>query len=62
MRRTWLTSCVFLGAAAPLWAADDPPKGPTSVYEFEMASIDGQPVKLSKYQDHVLVIVNVASQ
>lgn len=31
------------------------------VYEFEMASIDGKPVKLSKYKGHPLLIVNTAS-
>ena len=33
-----------------------------SVYEFEMESIDGKPVKLSKYDGLVLMIVNVASK
>jgi len=32
------------------------------VHEFEMRSIDGTPVKLSAYKDHVLVIINVASK
>lgn len=31
------------------------------VYEFEMNSIDGKPVKLSKYKGHPLLIVNTAS-
>lgn len=33
-----------------------------NVYEFEMKSIDGETVKLSKYEGLVLLIVNVASQ
>lgn len=32
------------------------------VYEFEMESIDGKPVKLSKYDGLVLMIINVASK
>ena len=31
------------------------------VYEFEMAGIDGKPIKLSKYKGHPLLIVNTAS-
>lgn len=31
------------------------------VHEFEMADIDGKPVKLSKYKGHPLLIVNTAS-
>ena len=31
------------------------------IYEFEMNTIDGKPVKLSKYKGHPLLIVNTAS-
>ncbi len=31
------------------------------IYEFEMASIDGKPVKLSKYKGFPLLVVNTAS-
>ena len=31
------------------------------IYEFEMASIDGKPWKLSKYKGHPLLLVNTAS-
>jgi len=31
------------------------------IYDFEMTSIDGKPVKLSKYKGHPLLIVNTAS-
>jgi len=35
--------------------------GASSVYEFTMNSIDGQPLPLSNYKGKVLLIVNVAS-
>ena len=58
-RRTIPFLCLVASTVA---TADQPAKGPTSVHEFEMRSIDGTPVKLSAYKDHVLVIINVASK
>ncbi len=63
--KLWLTEIVFAAAAAlskknevnPMQA--EKTKG--RVYEFEMTSIDGKPVKLSKYKGHPLLIVNTAS-
>ncbi len=46
-------------------ATPSPPSPQSKVnnlYEFAVESIDGQPVKLSKYQGLVLMIVNVASR
>src|SRR5438552_15621074 len=34
----------------------------TSVYQFQVTTIDGQKVDLAKYQGKVLLIVNVASE
>ena len=34
----------------------------SSVYDFTVNDIHGNPVKLDKYRGHVLIIVNVASQ
>jgi glutathione peroxidase len=36
--------------------------GASNVYEFNMNSIDGQPMPLSKFQGKVMLIVNVASK
>ncbi len=33
-----------------------------SVYDFEVKTIDGQNITLAEYRNHVLLIVNVASQ
>jgi glutathione peroxidase len=33
-----------------------------SIYDFEVKTIDGQQTSLSEYRNHVLLIVNVASQ
>lgn len=35
---------------------------PSSVYEFTMTSIDGNPINFSKYKGKTLLIVNVASK
>lgn len=37
-------------------------EGKQSVYDFEMKSIDGKPVKLAGYKGRVMLIVNVASK
>jgi hypothetical protein len=37
-------------------------KGDSGVHAFEMKSITGEPIKLSKFKDHVCMIVNVASR
>lgn len=47
--------------------ANEPPtnmdwKDATSIYDFTVKDISGNDVSLSKYQGHVLLIVNVASQ
>lgn len=34
----------------------------TSIYDFTMKSIDGQPVKLKSYKGRVVMVVNVASK
>ncbi|MEN6605689.1 MAG: glutathione peroxidase, partial [Bryobacteraceae bacterium] len=36
--------------------------GASSIYEFQMNSIDGKPISLSDYQGKVVLIVNVASR
>ncbi len=33
-----------------------------SMFEFEMTSIEGAPVRLSEYEGQVSLVVNVASQ
>ncbi len=33
-----------------------------TLFDFEMAAIDGTPVPLSTYQDQVCLVVNVASK
>ncbi len=33
-----------------------------TLYDFEMTSIEGEQVALSKYRDQVALVVNVASQ
>ena len=43
-------------------ATSKPQEQIKTVYEFEMESIDGKPVKLSKYEGLVLMIVNTASR
>lgn len=37
-------------------------KEATSIYDFTVNDIKGNPVKLDKYKGHVAIIVNVASQ
>jgi glutathione peroxidase len=49
------------GAAEPAKAADEAAKPPTAL-SFTMKSLDGQDVKLSKYQGKVVLVVNVASK
>ncbi|MCR4295953.1 MAG: glutathione peroxidase [Elusimicrobia bacterium] len=60
-----LTETVFAAAAALSKKIEVNPmqaeKTKGRVYEFEMNSIDGKPVKLSKYKGHPLLIVNTAS-
>lgn len=52
----------FAGAAVPVWAVDGTRTGSIGVHDFEMKSIDGEAVKLSKYRGNVLMIINVASK
>lgn len=60
-----LTELVFSAAAALSKKSEvnlmQAEKTKGRVYEFEMTSIDGKPVKLSKYKGHPLLIVNTAS-
>ena len=43
--------------------AENPdPKSATSIFEFKAQDIDGNEVSLSKYANHVCIIVNVASK
>lgn len=60
-----LTEAVFSAAAALSKKPEVNPmqaeKTKGRIYEFEMNSIDGKPVKLSKYKGHPLLIVNTAS-
>lgn len=43
-------------------AKNDDWKSATSVYDFTVNDIHGNPVSLEKYRGHVLLIVNVASK
>jgi len=62
------TKAFTTGAAAFKMAADAGSSSSsswqtaTSIYEFEVTDIDGNPVKLDKYRGKVCLIVNVASQ
>ncbi|MEE9295220.1 MAG: hypothetical protein V3W34_09715 [Phycisphaerae bacterium] len=71
MKPVYLTAVILAaGMSASAMAGEngiapstpDPQRKVNDVYEFEVESIDGQPVKLSKYQGLVLMIVNVASR
>jgi len=56
---------VCLSLATGLFAEKPEKKGDEKVapaLNFTMNSIDGKPVKLSKYQGNVVLIVNVASE
>jgi glutathione peroxidase len=53
--RTLLMAGVVLTMAAPIFAA-------SSIHEFNMKSIDGQPAPLSGYKGKVALVVNVASR
>jgi glutathione peroxidase len=41
--------------------ADESPKKPTSVLDFQVKDIDGKTVELSKYRGDMLLVVNTAS-
>ncbi len=56
MRKLILSLMVFL-AAGGMTAASA-----TSIYDFTMNSIDGQPVSLKSYSGKVVLLVNVASK
>src|SRR5947209_20475145 len=53
-----LALSLFLPLTQTAQGADKVP----SVLNFEMKSLNGKPVKLSKYDGKVLLVVNVASQ
>ena len=55
VRKLILTLIVFLAAGATAAHA-------TSIYDFTMKSIDGQPVSLKTYSGKVVLLVNVASK
>jgi len=55
VRKLILTLIVFLAAGATAARA-------TSIYDFTMKSIDGQPVSLKTYSGKVVLLVNVASK
>jgi glutathione peroxidase len=55
VRKLILTLIVFLAAGATAARA-------TSIYDFTMKSIDGQPVSLKTYSGKVVLLVNVASR
>ena len=55
VRKLILTLIVFLAAGATAARA-------TSIYDFSMKSIDGQPVSLKTYSGKVVLLVNVASR
>ncbi len=63
MKREYFGMGILAAAMTlPLSAGEGSKAGAKSVYDFEMNSIDGKPVKLSRYEGKVLLIVNVASQ
>jgi glutathione peroxidase len=55
VRKLILSLIVFLAAGATAAHA-------TSIYDFTMKSIDGQPVSLKTYSGRVVLLVNVASK
>lgn len=50
------------GITAGVFAAEPSATQPTSIYDFTLNTIDGQPVPLSQYKGKTLLIVNVASK
>ena len=57
--RLFLISCILLGSVSTMSQAQEPKK---SIYQFQVTTIDGKKVELSKYKGKVLLIVNVASE
>jgi glutathione peroxidase len=64
MKSVCAAACAFvLFAGASLLRAEEKKEGKVPpVLKFEMNSLDGKPVQLSKYQGKVVLVVNVASQ
>src|SRR5947208_2323171 len=56
--RNLLILCGFLIAGTPAVAQE----AKKSIYDFQVTTIDGKKVELSKYKGKVLLIVNVASE
>jgi glutathione peroxidase len=56
LRKTILTLTLFFAATLMMAASA------SSIYEFTMKSIDGQPVSLKSYKGKVVLLVNVASR
>jgi glutathione peroxidase len=56
LRKTILTLTLFFAATLMMAASA------SSIYEFTMKSIDGQPVSLKSYKGKVVLLVNVASK
>jgi len=57
-----LSAMVMAWSALPAWSAEKAEKAPMGIYGFDMKTIDGKTVSLSKYKGDVLMIVNVASK
>ena len=61
-----ITTVVLLVAALALLASNKKPAvapvSAGSIHEFTVNDIDGHPVKLEKYLDQVVLLVNVASK
>lgn len=63
MLRTIAIACLaVVTATASLKAADKENEGVPAALDFEMKSLDGKPVELSKYHGDVVLMVNVASR
>jgi glutathione peroxidase len=62
--RNVLLMCGLLLASQPacLSAQEKKPVDKTSIYQFQVTTIDGQKLDLAKYKGKVIMIVNVASE
>src|SRR5262245_54323803 len=57
MRISLIVAGILLGSPAMIQAQEK-----KNIYQFEVVTIDGKKVELSKYKGKVLLIVNVASE
>ena len=63
MRTVLILGSLFIGSFPPMIHAQQPPDAKkTSIYDFQVTTIDGKKVDLAKYKGKVLLIVNVASE